>query len=227
MLEPFAQHSRALSVLQAQLRATEPQKKRLWQSIVVAKVKNQAECLRLCSKNEAAESPFKMAERVKSGDAGNIEATAAQRYFPALFYPRFTRGSDSVINAALNYGYAVIRGSAARHLAAYGFIPALGLDHQSELNSFNLADDIMEPFRPVIDQLVRRQVADCDEDELTPRIKQMLFNSLNLDIISGGSHHSVAYAVERLVQSLSRSLFEAKPALCLPELVETSQHRYE
>ena len=169
---------------------------------------------------------MRMAENVKSGDPDNVEALAAQRYFPALFHSRFSRDSDCVINSALNYGYAIIRGCVARHLAVYGFIPALGLHHKSGLNSFNLADDIMEPFRPVIDLLVSSIEPDEDGD-LTPKLKRMLFNSLNLDIISGGSHHSVSYAIERLVHSLSRSLSDGKAELTLPELIPIRQHRYE
>lgn len=226
VLEPFSQHSRSLSVLKAQLEASEPLKKRLWQSVVTAKIANQAKCLSLCGKDEDAAVLMRMSENVRSGDPDNVEALAAQRYFPALFDDGFSRGSDCVVNSALNYGYAILRGSVARHLAVYGFVPALGLHHKSALNSFNLADDIMEPFRPVVDLLVFSLITEDDID-LTPRLKRLLFNSLNLDILSGGQHHSVSYAVERLVQSLSRSFFDGKAALCLPELIEMRQHRYE
>lgn len=226
VLEPFSQHSRALSVLKSQLEATEPLKKRLWQSVVIAKIRNQSKCLSICGKNADAEILCRMAEHVKSGDSDNVEALAAQKYFPALFGSVFSRGSGCITNAALNYGYAIIRGSVARQLAVYGFLPALGLHHKSALNSFNLADDIMEAFRPVVDLLVYSFISD-DDRELTPQIKRTLFNSLNLDIISGGSHHSVSYAIERLVHSLSRSLSEGKPSLCLPELIEIRQHKYE
>ena len=226
VLEPFSQHSRALGVLKAQLEATEPLKKRLWQSIVTAKIKNQAKCLSLSGKDDDAGVLSRMAENVRSGDTDNVEALAAQRYFPALFYSGFSRGNDCALNAALNYGYAIIRGSVARHLGVYGFVPALGLHHKSGLNSFNLADDVMEAFRPVIDLAVCSFITE-DSTELTPQIKRMLFNRLNLDIISGGQHHSVAYAVERLVHSLSRSLFDGKAALCLPELIDIQQHKYE
>ena len=226
VLEPFSQHSRALGVLKAQLEATEPLKKRLWQSIVTAKIANQAACLSLCGNAGEAAALKRMSENVRSGDTDNVEALAAQRYFPALFYSGFSRGNDCALNAALNYGYVIIRGSVARHLAVYGFVPALGLHHKSGLNSFNLADDVMEAFRPVVDLLVCSFITE-DDTELTQQMKRMLFNVLNLDIISGGQHHSVAYAVERLVHSLSRSLFDGKAALCLPELIDIQQHKYE
>jgi CRISPR-associated protein Cas1 len=167
-----------------------------------------------------------MADRVRSGDPDNVEATAAQAYFPALFSPCFTRQRyEDGINAALNYGYAILRGCAARALAAYGFQPALGLHHRSTLNAFNLADDVMESFRPTVDLLVFRTVA--DEDELTPRLKQVLFNVLNLDILMENKHHSVSYAMELTVQGLARALEKGEPQLSLPRLLELNQHGYE
>lgn len=225
VLLPFSQHSRALSVLRQQLDIGEVLKKQLWQQLIVSKIQNQAACLRLCGQPTAAEGLLAIAAQVRSGDSTNQEAFAAHRYFPALFGSGFTRSEDCGYNAALNYGYAILRGHIARTLAVYGFTPALGLHHRSELNSFNLADDLIEPFRPLVDLAVRT-LADADT-ELTPNIKRMLFNVLNLDILSGGQHHSAAYAVERTVQSLHRSLKEGKPLLLLPQLLGLEMHAYE
>ena len=225
ILMPFYQHSRALSVLRSQMEASEPLQKRMWQAIIKEKIHNQAICLQLAGKREEAEHLFSLAERVRSGDTENVEATAAQYYFRMLFGEDFTRGEDSGINAGLNYGYAILRGCIARTLAVYGFQPALGIHHRSTLNAFNLADDLIEPYRPVIDLLVLQNMSATDE--LTPAVKRMLFNCLNLDILSGGQHHSVAYAIERTVQSLSASLAEKQNALILPTLLPTMQHRYE
>jgi CRISPR-associated protein Cas1 len=225
VMTPFATHSRELSVLKSQLDAGEVLKKHLWQSVVVSKISNQARCLQMCGQEKTAEGLRNMAADVRSGDSGNVEATAALRYFPALFGKGFIRGRDDGINSALNYGYAIIRGAMARFLATYGFTSALGLHHRSELNNFNLADDLMEPFRPVIDLLV--YINFQSEDELTPESKHLLFNSLNLDILSGGQHHSVNYAIERLVQSYGRALEQEEAKLLLPELIELKQHSYE
>ena len=211
-------------MLQRQLAVGEPLRKRLWQSIVQAKIRNQARCLVLEGKN--GEGLTALAERVRSGDPDNAEATAAARYFPLLFGDEFVRREDEDLrNAALNYGYALLRGCAARNLAVYGFIPSLGLCHHSGVNSFNLADDIMEPFRPLVDLAVSRHV--FERDALTPETKRMLFSLLSMDVLSGGQRHSVAYAMERLVQSLGRSLEEKAPALLLPELQELKLHEYE
>lgn len=225
VLTAYSQHSRQLAVAASQLSVGEVLKKHLWQSIVVAKIKNQAECLRLCGKENAAEGLFAIASAVRSGDSGNAEAQAAVRYFPALFQKGFTRSADNGINSALNYGYAILRGCMARYLASYGFLPMLGLHHKSELNSFNLADDMMEPFRPVVD-LMTYTLFDAD-DELTPDKKRLLFNCLNLDISSGGQRHSVAYAMERAVQSLQRSMNRGENGLVLPVLLPLNQHKYE
>ena len=225
VLTPYHQHSREPVVLQNQLEAGAPLKKRLWQSVVREKIRNHAKCLQLTDNRDAADRLLSMIPRVQSGDPGNLESAAAQIYFPALFYPGFTRGSDSGYNAGLNYGYAILRAYVARTLAAYGFLPALGIHHHSTLNAFNLADDLMEPFRPLIDLLVVRTME--EDSELSPSDKHSLFNCLNLDVLSGGQHHSTAYAIERMVQSLGQSLSSKKASLVLPQLVELNQHRYE
>ena len=225
VLMPFAQHSRASAVLDMQISATEPLKKRLWQSIVKAKIRNQAQCLGLRTGETEASALTALIPRVHSGDTDNMEAQAARRYFPALFGRGFYRSDEDSLNAALNYGYAILRGCIARSLAVYGFIPSIGLHHRSELNRFNLADDLIEPFRPVVDLLV---ASDPPEEEgLTSNQKRLLFNCLNLDILSGGQRHTVSYAIERTVQSLARSLSNKKPQLLLPELLELNQHSYE
>ena len=113
VLTPFQQHSRGTELQRVQLEATEPRKKQLWQCIVKAKLINQASCLRLAG-NELAAELESCAARVRSGDPDNVEATGAQRYFPALFGSGFTRNADNGINGALNYGYAILRGAMAR-----------------------------------------------------------------------------------------------------------------
>lgn len=223
VLNGFSQYCREYAVLKSQLHTGEVLKKHLWREIVVAKIKNQAKCLSYVSNNDVG--LLVMSETVRSGDSGNVEASAAQKYFPALFGSDFTRNSDNGVNACLNYGYAILRGCMARYLTVYGFLPALGLHHKSELNNFNLADDLMEPFRPVVDLLVSTLF---DENTLlTSENKRMLFNCLNLDILFAGKHQSISYAMELEVQSLSRSLSEEENRLILPELVELKQHSYE
>jgi len=225
VLTPYQQHSRGLEVLRNQLDAGEPLKKRLWQAVVKEKIRNQARCLELAGLETKAAELMALAERIRSGDSDNGEATAAQAYFPALFGKGFTRGEENGQNAALNYGYAILRGCVARTLAVYGFHPAFGLHHRSTLNPFNLADDLMEPFRPMADLLVYRSMN--PEDTLSPAHKRLLFNLLNLDVLSGEQHHSLAYAVERMVRSLRSALEDKSPTLVLPRLLELHPHEYE
>jgi CRISPR-associated protein Cas1 len=225
VLTPFSTHSRSPGVLRKQINMSPVLQKKLWQSIIMAKIKNQAKCLQFCGKAETAEGLFKIAESVKSGDAANSEAMAARRYFPALFGDNFYRRCDNGINSGLNYGYAIIRGSIARNLAVCGFQPELGIHHNSELNAFNLADDFIEPFRPLIDMLVF--VCFDMDSTLDSSKKNQLFNSLNLEILSGEQHHSTSYAIERMIHSFKNSLDSGANKLLLPELLELKQHCYE
>ena len=121
VLEPFHQYVRELTTLRSQLELSEPRKKRLWQQIVIEKIHNQALCLHLADKPKDAEALLDMRNLVRSGDTCNVEAIAAQRYFPSLFGAGFTRGDSSCWNAGLNYGYAILRGFVARRLPYTGF----------------------------------------------------------------------------------------------------------
>lgn len=226
VMTPFSTHSRGLAVLRSQIECTEPFKKRLWQKIVREKIGNQAKCLDYAGKKPESDEIYSLVEKVQSGDSKNIEAAAALKYFPFLFGNNFKRANDDVVNAALDYGYAILRGCIARSLAVYGFQPALGLHHRSELNHFNLADDLIEPFRPLIDLMVF-SLEEFHGEEFSSDCKKILFSCLSMDILSGNQHHSVSYAIERTVKSLSRALDEGKNELCLPELIPLKLHVYE
>ena len=167
-----------------------------------------------------------LARSVRSGDPDNYEAVAAGQYFPALFGRGFTRGIDCLTNAALNYGYAILRGAVARNLAVHGLEPCLGIFHHSELNQFNLADDLMEPYRPLVDLYVASNV--CDEDEeLTPELKRQLFNLTNYMLLQNGKRYRMISAVGRMAESFSRVLSQSSAVLELPELIQLESCRYE
>ena len=225
-LLPFEQHSRQLAVLRAQMAQTEPRKKRLWQQIVQQKIRNQAACLRLQGVESGANHLDALAASVRSGDTGNVEAVAAAYYFPALFGYGFFRGNaEDVRNAALNYGYAIVRGMIARTVTAYGFQPCLGLHHRSELNAYNLADDLIEPFRPAVDAYVAAM--HFAEETLAQKDRQTLFGLSEAEMIAGGKRCSLSYAAELLVQSLLRCLQRENAELQLPVLAQLTRHRYE
>lgn len=168
---PFHQHSRFSLMVHLQTKWTEPFKKRLWQQIIQQKIFNQSSVLKKLGKNKEYKELINISNKVKSGDSGNIESYAAKAYFSYLFEDFNRRDVSDWRNSALNYGYSIIRGVIARDLSASGLIPALGIHHKNQLNSFNLADDLIEPFRPFID----KEVFVMQKDENIPKICELKF----------------------------------------------------
>lgn len=224
---PFLQHSRATRMQRLQLDLDKPTAKRAWATIVQAKIRNQAQCMRLRGVGDP-ERLDSYARRVRSGDTGNMEAQASAYYFPQVFGRSFHRSQEVWINAALDYGYAVMRGACARALVAHGMLPSLGLFHSSEQNAFNLADDLIEPYRPIVDLQVAAQVARDDVEELRPTDKLALIALLNVDVTMPRGTMSVLASVEQAAESLAR-LFDggSEQVLELPQLLGLSQHRFE
>lgn len=227
VLLPMVKHCRHYRILKSQINLGKPLQKRLWQQLVCQKIANQAKCLKLSS-NEGYEELFSMVKEVQSGDKTHVEAKAAAYYFRKLFGKTFSRADETIINAALNYGYAVIRGMIARSLVCYGFEPSIGLFHKNELNSFNLADDVIEPFRPIVDLFVTNFIDTSKEKQtLSPVIKRELFNIINYEMKINGEKHSVSNCIDKVVASISTSYQEQEQEIKLPELIYLREHRYE
>lgn len=220
---PFLTHSRATRGLRLQLEMPRPLAKQAWAVIVRRKITNQAACLTLANA-EGADRLESYARRVRSGDSENLEAQAAAIYFAKLFDKNFQRGQERWVNAALDYGYAVLRGTIARGLVAHGLLPSIGLYHASEQNAFNLADDLIEPFRPLVDLYVAKHRAP-DDAELQPTDKAALIGLLNVDMATPRGVMSALDAIEHTVESLAR-IYEdgAKSVLELPTLIGLRQH---
>ena len=141
--------------LRNQLSATEPLKKKLWKQIIEAKIRNQAALLNVYGRDGNILKPLYMS--VKSGDTDNREGAAARIYWTRLFGPHFIRDrNQDGVNVLLNYGYTILRGAVARAIAGAGLFPAIGLFHRGRSNAFPLADDMMEPYRVFIDDIVYR-----------------------------------------------------------------------
>lgn len=222
---PFLPHSRTTRMLRLQLDIARPLAKQAWANIVRRKIENQARCLQLAGR-EGVDRMESYARRVRSGDVENIEGQAAAFYFVQLFGPGFHRAEARWANAALDYGYAVLRGAIARGLVAHGLHPTLGLFHDSEQNAFNLADDLIEPFRPLIDLHVFKNPPFAEE-ELKPPDKAALVSLLNTDVGMPQGRMSALSAIEYAVESLVR-LFEADDSnLELPDLLGLQPHRLE
>lgn len=223
-LLPSNCHSRQLKILKNQINISKPLAKQMWKDIIVQKIENQALCLEYAGKS-GCERLRQMKEEVVSGDTKNVEARAAAFYFPALFGNGFYRSVEAIENSALNYGYAIIRGIIARNLVVYGLEPCFGIHHHSELNQFNLADDLIEPFRPAVDLLVHSLNLD-EDDLLTPKLKHVLFNLTNLLINQSGKRYRINSAIGQCVMSFSRSIETNENKLKLPTLLPIEEHRY-
>ena len=222
---PFLSHSRTNRVLRLQLDIARPIAKQAWANIVRRKIENQAACLRLAMR-KGSDRLDSYARRVRSGDLENLEGQAAAYYFVQLFGSGFHRAEERWVNAALDYGYAVIRGSIARGLVAHGLHPTIGLFHDSEQNAFNLADDLIEPFRPLVDLHVRKN-ASATEGDLSPTDKAALVALLNVDVDMPQGRMSALTAVEYAVESLARLFETADSNLELPTLIGLQPHRLE
>ncbi len=150
---PFSVNSIQTKVLNSQIEISLPTKKRLWSAIISAKIANQARSLELCGKDGTALK--EIANRVKSGDSENLEAYAAKLYWKKFFGDGFRRDREAGDeNMLLNYGYAVVRAATARAIVGTGLHPGLGVNHKNQYNPFPLADDLVEPLRPFVDQRV-------------------------------------------------------------------------
>lgn len=216
---PFHSHRRTAAVARMQIDATVPVRKRTWQTIVRQKIINQSIAL---SRAGFSDGPplCEMAARVRSGDPDNIEAQAARAYWKALFDGFVRNERMDLRNKALNYAYAVLRACIARALTAAGFLPSIGIHHCSMTNPFNLADDLMEPFRPVADLVVLELTLDrAPGDQLTREDRQILSGLPRHDTGMNGETVSVLHATEMAAQSLVRVL-ENKDAsmLVLPDI---------
>lgn len=215
-------HSRAVKVMRQQLAMSQPHKKRLWQLIVQHKIRNQAQLLAQYEQSYSVERLLALADRTKSGDSDNCEAIAAQIYFPVLFGKAFTRDTPVFANSALNYGYAIIRAAIARSLVSYGFLPAFGLHHRSELNAFNLADDLIEPYRTFIDAKVKKLTEQYDESHtLNTELKASLVNVLHQDAMRLDENHEMGKStllalIDASVISLGQSIQTGNLSLLLP-----------
>ena len=151
----------------------------MWKQIVEAKIRNQAALLRKLGRDGDKLKPYYM--NVKSGDTDNREGIAARIYWSELFGREFVRTREGAEpNNLLNYGYTILRAAVARSLMGSGLLPAFGIFHRNRYNSFPLADDVMEPYRPYVDELVQRQYA-AGKTQLTKEVKGELLRILFAD----------------------------------------------
>jgi CRISPR-associated protein Cas1 len=219
MLLPLAAHSLQSEKFAAQAAAPLPLKKRLWRQIVKAKIRAQAHLLAEITGSD--HGLWSLAARVRSGDPDNVEARAARVYWPNLFGPaRFRRDPDEDgANALLNYGYAVLRAITARALCGAGLHPGLGLHHHNRYDAFPLADDVMEPFRPLADRavvsLMHRGLA---RPTLDADAKRAILQPLVGRFAGNGESRTLFDWVGRTASSLATAIETGRPELEIPAL---------
>lgn len=202
--------------MEAQLDRGRAMAKRLWADIVRAKIRRQGWALARAGQPSGAFA--RLARLVRAGDPDNLEAQAARRYWPLLFGSEFRRDADgSGVNALLNYGYAVLRSATARAIAAAGLHPGLGIFHRHPQNAMPLADDLMEPFRPLFDLSVR-ELTDTGVLEVTSEAKRELAAVLLHEEQTTFGSTPLSTCLIRLAASLAESFIEGAPALEFPLL---------
>ena len=218
MMLPLDAHHVQTERHRAQVGVSEPARKHIWRAIIAAKLAQQG-----CVLDHFLSTPNglgEMAKRVRSGDPDNLEAQGAQRYWPLLFGKDFRRDRETEgINAALNYGYAIVRAAAARAIVASGLIPSLGVFHKNRGNPFCLADDLFEPYRPYVDWRVKLMVLENPappslDDRATRTALLSLFNET---ILVGERKWPLLLALQASAASLCRALTSEDRKLALPE----------
>ena len=220
LLMPLESNTLQSERFRAQIEATEPLKKQLWQQTVKAKIANQAAVLKKW------DGQYKLLQNlsasVKSGDADNNEAIAAAHYWQNIFPPAwiFYRKRDGVPpNNLLNYGYAIIRAGMARAIAGAGLLPTLGIFHRNRYNAYCLADDMMEPYRPFVDMVVRSIIDNTSAvDTLTQELKVQLLKIPAMDVWLNEEKSPLMIAMQRTAASLAKCYTGESRKLLLPEI---------
>jgi len=200
--------------LNAQVQASRPLAKRIWRDIVVAKIRMQGAVLASVGAEAGAFDMF--ARKVRAGDPDNQEAQAARRYWPMLLGGDFRRDqAGGGVNALLNYGYTVLRATVSRAICAAGLHPSIGLHHANRANAFALADDLMEPYRPIVDRAVYNLVRDgCAE--ISSEAKTVLASLTALDLPAPHGMSPLHVHATRLAQQLAALFTKEDEALDLP-----------
>jgi CRISPR-associated protein Cas1 len=204
-------------IFKNQINASVPLKKQLWQQTVIDKITNQGILLqKITSKNNNFEF---LASKVLSGDSSNMEGVAASFYWKVFFEQKFKRERfGDYPNNFLNYGYAILRAATARALSGSGLLNTLGIHHKSKYNAFALADDIMEPFRPVVDEKVAEIMQNYTEQELNTQIKAELLQILTRTVYFKDEKSPLMVALQKTASSLQQCYTGDRKKIKYPKL---------
>ena len=228
LMLPMHAHHAATEKMYAQLDASQPLKKNMWQQTITAKISNQAAMLK---RSEIATTNMEhWASAVKSGDPDNYEARAAAYYWANLFtdiddFKRHRFGAAP--NNLLNYGYAILRGIIARSLVGSGLLVTMGIHHRNKYNPYCLADDIMEPYRPYVDLLVWEIMhVDADIEEIKKEHKVKLLTLATMDIYIDGQYSPLMVAVQRTTASVRKCFEGISRKIIYPEMRFEDEHPF-
>lgn len=209
-------NARQALLARQQIELTDSFKDSIWQSIVKKKIENQARALSILGKSGVSDVASHVS-RVTLGDVNNAEGSAARIYFP-LLHEGLNRRNPDPFNSVLNYGYAILRSSIVRKVVSSGFITCLGIHHDNQLNNFNLADDLIEPFRPMVD-IVAPQIIGTST-WLSKEQRHALANVLHHACIMNGRETTILKAITLMVDSFRRAVTCSNPnSLELPTLI--------
>lgn len=210
-------NSRTSKIQKAQIKVSQPKHNRLWQSIVYSKIENQADV-------KEDDYLYSLLPKINSADKSNMEAVAASYYFKELFGKDFTRENrEDNRNIALNYGYSILRSSIIRHIIAYGLNPSFGIWHSNELNAFNLADDLIEPFRPIVDKYVLENIA--KNTEVSCHHKQSLVGILYSKVKNNDKNILVNEAIKNIVSSYQSFCLNKRENIELFKLIKNEKYK--
>ena len=221
LLLPLCGNTTQNERFRSQLEASLPLRKQLWQQTIKQKILNQEHVLRI---NTAQETNCMRvwSNDVRSGDPDNLEARAAAYYWKNLFinYPNFVRDREGTPpNNLLNYGYAILRAIIARALVGSGLLPTLGIHHHNRYNAYCLADDIMEPYRPYVDQLVLDLIqCNLEISDITRDFKMQLLGIPMLDVVINGKRSPLMIAAQQTTASLARCFAGESKRISYPEM---------
>ena len=223
MIETTYNQEHRYERLKKQLTLTSKVKKRIWRKIVIQKIENQARCLEL---NEANADDVALVRSVSNtvvdGDEHNGEAVAAKNYFKVLFGQSFKRGrTKDIQNASLNYGYAIIRAEIRRLLVMKGFEPSFGIHHESTANPYNLADDVIETYRPFVDNYIAKNILLSEDNEFDAEERRLLVRILLEKCVINGQVMHLSDAIHLTVDTLTTCIENNSSGnLKLPSFIE-------
>ena len=221
LLLPLCGNTTQNERFRSQLEASLPLRKQLWQQTIKQKILNQEHVLRINTDQET-KCMRVWSNDVRSGDSDNLEARAAAYYWRNVFttYPNFVRDREGTPpNNLLNYGYAILRAIIARALVGSGLLPTLGIHHHNRYNAYCLADDIMEPYRPYVDQLVL-DIIQCNLEisDITRDLKMQLLGIPMLDVVINGKRSPLMIAAQQTTASLAKCFAGECKRISYPEM---------